>query len=153
MTKEELLKPSLTPLLHTNLYYRILPQYLNDANDFHLTNVSWDKSARISCSYKNKYGNSRFMGYEVLTGINANDYTLLGTVTKEEVSFDCNEYVKCEVFDQTIGYYDYSEKVYKPKWMGKNMEFDKNASLRSLLASAGIYFDNPPRHLLLLIKK
>lgn len=64
------------------------------------------------------------------------EYSILGTVTKDTIEFDVEPYLN---YDAETGAYPYYENR-----EGKNaICFSSNQSFRSALSAAGIYFENP----------
>lgn len=67
---------------------------------------------------------------------------VLGTITANEIDFDCEQYVKKY---NNGAYRNYGDKIglWTPDYDTDNICLDKNESLRTLLQSHNIHFENP----------
>lgn len=70
------------------------------------------------------------------SGLPEGNYRVLGTVTKDEISFDCEPYVEKRIVLGDTVFKDYSKGY--PNWL-----YEPARSFRSLLQSKGIHFVNP----------
>ncbi len=122
----------LTHLLPTNLYAVEIPE---EANEFKFHN--YNVSGLFVEQTDSKELNAWKCQLEKL-----NKYQILGTVTKDSISFDTEDLVEKH---PNIGYRDYNISIFKhaENWTKNWIMYSANESFYSLLANYGIYFTNP----------